>query len=63
MADVRVENHGTLFLFCPESSAAQEWIATNVQADAQFFGTALVVEPRYARDLADGMVADGLEVC
>jgi hypothetical protein len=61
-ADVRVENHGTLFLFYPLTPAAEEWIAEHVSDDAQFWGPALVVEHRYARDLAAGMTGDGLTV-
>jgi len=60
MADCRVENHGTLFLFQPLTPAASDWIEEHVQEDAQFFGTALVVEHRYACDLAEGMREDGL---
>lgn len=62
MSDVSIENHGSVFLFRLNTQAASGWVADNVQPDAQFFGHALVVEPRYARELAVGMVADGLEV-
>jgi hypothetical protein len=62
MPDVRVENHGSIFLFQPLSSAAREWIDQNIPDDAQFLGTALAVEHRYAHDIAEGMQADGLEV-
>jgi hypothetical protein len=55
-------NHFTLFLFRLNTEKASDWVADNVQPDAQFFGDALVVEPRYARELASGMLADGLEV-
>ena len=60
--DVKVENHGTIFLFWPCSEQGETWIAENVQEDAQWFGNALVVEHRYARDLASGMLSDGLTV-
>jgi hypothetical protein len=42
--------------------AAVQWVFKNVQSDARVFGVALVVEHRYARDLAVGIVADGLAV-
>lgn len=58
--DVVVENHGTLFLFRPVSDQGKQWIEANVQDDAQYMGDALVVEHRYARDLAAGMQAEGL---
>jgi hypothetical protein len=42
--------------------AAHRWVSEHVQDDAQFFGDALVVEHRCARDLAAGIVNDGLTV-
>ena len=42
--------------------AAQEWIAEHVGGEVLWWGAALVVEPRYARDLACGMFAAGLRV-
>lgn len=62
VVDVTVENHGSLFLFHPQTDAGREWLTDNVDAEAQWFGGALVVEPRYARDLADGLLDAGLEV-
>jgi hypothetical protein len=61
--DVSIENHFSLFLFRLNTQAASDWVSENVQPDAQFLGDALVVEPRYARELAVGMVAGGLEIC
>jgi hypothetical protein len=58
--DVTVENHGSLMLFRLHTADAEEWVTEHVPAEAQFFGNALVVEPRYARDIADGMQGDGL---
>ncbi len=60
--DISIENHGTIFLFRLNTQAATEWVEERVQSDAQFFGDALVVEHRYARDLATAAVADGLAV-
>jgi hypothetical protein len=60
--DISIENHGTIFLFRLNTQAATEWVEEHVQSDAQFFGDALVVEHRYARDLAAAAVADGLAV-
>ena len=61
-ADVHIVNHGSIILchlYTPEASA---WIEENVAGEAQFFGTALVVEPRYVAALVAGMREDGLEV-
>lgn len=58
--DVRVANHGTLFLFTPLTDAASAWIAEHIPEDAQWLGRSLVVEHRYAMDVAKGMTGDGL---
>lgn len=57
--DVRVENHGTIFLFRLESEAAQEWVEMYVP-EPLWLGSALACEHGFARDLADGMMSDGL---
>ena len=62
MPDVRVQNEGTLYLFHLLTDTAQEWVDENVQNDAQFFAGSIVVEHRFARELANGMLAAGLEV-
>lgn len=61
--DIRIENHGSLFVFWPLSESAKSWVDENVAEPTFLGGThAIVVEPRYARELADGMMADGLVV-
>lgn len=64
MADVQVVvAGGNLYLFTPLTEVAREWIEENVSDDALYWGaSSLVVESRYARDLAAGMQADGLVV-
>ena len=58
--DILVRIEGTVFLFCPLTPRAKEWIDEHVQSDAQWFGNALVVEHRYAWGLAEGMKDEGL---
>lgn len=60
--DVTVSRSGSLFLFQPLTPTAKEWIDGQVGTEATFFGSALVVEHRYAHDLAQGMLDDGLVV-
>jgi hypothetical protein len=60
MLDITVENHGSIFLFRPESDAGKSWLEDNT--DGQWFGNALAVEHRFAYDLAQGALNDGLEV-
>ena len=60
--DVLVCNEGTVFLFCPLTSRGKEWIGEYVDPDALWFGSALVVEHRFASGLAQGMKDAGLVV-
>jgi hypothetical protein len=60
MADVRVENHGTVFLFFLYTEAAIAWVRDNCAEEDQ--QNPLPVEHRFAEELAAGMIADGLEV-
>ena len=60
--DVLVSDEGTLFLFCPLTPRAKQWIDANVQSDATWFGNALVVEHRYAWELGKGMRDAGLNL-
>ena len=58
--DILVQNEGTVFLFCPLTFQGKEWIDEHVQPDAVWFGSALVVEHRFAWGLAHGMKDAGL---
>jgi hypothetical protein len=58
--DVLVSNEGSIFLFQPLTARANVWIAEYVQPDAQWLGEALVVEHRYAVELAAAMRDAGL---
>src|SRR5438094_7061106 len=65
--DVLVRNEGTVFLFCPLTSRGKQWIEEHVQPDAQWFGSALVVEHRFASWLPEsvlgGPIHSGLSAC
>lgn len=58
--DVRIENHGSILLFRPLTRSASDWLRNNT--DGQWFGNALVVEHRYAGDLAEGMIQEGFRL-
>lgn len=60
--DVEVRNEGSIFLFVPLTEDANAWIEANIGDEAQFFGNALVVEHRYAENIAHGMQEGGLVV-
>lgn len=59
--DARVEYHGSVTLVRPYTWHAREFLNTRV-FDAQWFGGALAVEPRYLDSLLDGMREEGLEI-
>ncbi len=60
--DVHVVNHHSIVLFHLNTREASAWVEENVTREAQFFGTALVVEPRYVAALVASMREAGLEV-
>ena len=57
-----VEDLGTLILIRPLTDDVEGWLKENVAEDAQWFGSALVVEPRYLAALAEGMFEEGFAV-
>lgn len=62
VADVSVENHGTLFLVRSQTDAGKQWMDEHLPEDAQMFGDAVAVEHRYIGDIVRGMQGDGLTV-
>ena len=60
--DATVEYHGSLALVRHHTSRARDWLHDNVSDNAQYFGAALVVGPRYVAGLVDGMIAAGLVI-
>lgn len=60
--DVELEFHGTINLLRPLSPQAASWIDENIADEAQWFGGALAVEPRYCPVIVAGMIDDGLAV-
>ena len=66
MADIRIENHGSIFLFVPETFEGRAWLRKHTPEDALLWGSrrlpSTVVEPRYAADIIQGALDAGLEV-
>jgi hypothetical protein len=60
--DLRTENHGSLFLVRPVTQTGVEWLGRTAPDDAQYFGNALVVEPRYVAGVVAAAQEAGLEV-
>jgi hypothetical protein len=60
--DITVEHPGSIFLLQPLNETASDWLHEHVAAGAQWFVSAVVVEPRYVADIVNGAREDGLEV-
>ena len=61
--DVHIINSGSIVTFYPCSKAAKDWLHENVAAEPfQWFGGNLCVEHRYADDLINALIAEGLSV-
>ena len=61
--DFHLENHGSLFLLRPLNSVAKDWMDEHLPIDnpeTQFWGDAIVIEPRYVGPIVDGIIGDGL---
>jgi hypothetical protein len=58
--DIIYQNHGSIILMFAETDAAREWVADHLPDDAQTFGAAICIEPRYFGDIAYGAQEDGL---
>ena len=61
-ADFEVENHQSIFLLRPLTPAAESWIQECLPPDCTYFGSAVVVEPRFIADIVHGIQNDGLAV-
>jgi hypothetical protein len=55
-------NEGSIVLFEPLTSAAQDWWASHVDSEAQTFGNAYAVEHRYAGDIVEGIKATSFKL-
>jgi hypothetical protein len=55
-----VENHGSIMLVRPDDEAEREWLGENTSEESQWFGGALVVEPRYLEALLDGLAGNSV---
>lgn len=60
--DFEVRNEGSLCIVRPMRWAARDWLRAHVAAEAQWFGGALAVEPRYLMDLLIGIDEAGFTV-
>jgi hypothetical protein len=54
-----LENHGSIALLRPLTPDVRAWLEEHVDEEAQWFGSALVVEPRYLEPLVLALIEEG----
>ena len=59
LVDVEVANNGSFFTFLPITPRAIEWFDKNTP-DATRYNNSIAVDHRYARDIADALVNEGM---
>lgn len=52
-----VENHGSIVLVRPLTADVRDWLVEHT--DGEWFGSALVVEPRYVEPLVAALIEEG----
>jgi len=64
MTDFSVNDQGSIVLIEPVSQAALDWVEEYIGQDNGFqpYWPTVVVEHRYADDVIEGMLNDGLEL-
>jgi hypothetical protein len=59
---IRMENHGSIWLARPDTRAEELDLRANTGIESQWFGHALVVEPRYVESFVEALLNNGQEV-
>jgi hypothetical protein len=63
MSDFEFVEHGSICLLTPRTAAAHDWADIHLLEDATRWGpSSVVVEPRYAQSILEGIAVDGLTV-
>jgi hypothetical protein len=62
IADLTVNNQGSIFLLTPETPAGKAWIDQNIPDEAMRMGPSVVVEHRYIGNIVEGAIHDGMIV-
>lgn len=60
--DYKATNYGSLWLIEPLTPQATEWLNEHLGEDAQRYGNAVAVEPRYVSGLVERLRAEGFDV-
>ena len=59
MPEFTVADHGSIVLITPTTDECRIFLEDHVDEEAQWFGHALVVEPRYVGSLIEGLIEWG----
>ena len=62
MPDFRLDDHVSICILTPMTSAAERWVEEHVPTDASGWCGGVVVEHRLIGDVVDGIITDGLTV-
>ena len=60
--DFNFADHGSVTILTPLTEAANEWVNDHIPSDAMRWCGGIVIEPRYASAILDGIACDGLTV-
>jgi hypothetical protein len=60
--DITVRDEGSIVLLDGGTSEGRTWLDESLDPEAQRWGSAYVVEPRYVSDILDGALCEGLAV-
>jgi hypothetical protein len=62
MTDFRFTDHGSICILTPVSPSAIDWVNDHISDERPEYAGGIVIEPRYASDIIDGIIADYLTI-
>ena len=60
--DFTLVDHGSIVILTPESDDAKTWVDDYIDKNAQWFADGVVIEPRYAHDIVEGIFETGMTI-
>lgn len=62
MTDFIVQDHGSIIILEPQTTAAKAWADERFPEDAQNWANGTVIERRFFEPIYNGITADGLTI-
>lgn len=62
MADIRIQDHGSVLLLLADTDEGEQWLEKNIETGAMRWGKGIVAEPRFVGPIIDGAKGCGLTV-